>query len=352
MEQDLRKDAAQTQSPADAPGFWQRILSWDSRLSVTKGLTAVTLLTGFLGGYFQFLNSYEQKVGEQAKADMDKATDAFLEISNAFADVQTQQENLLTGSFGSLKLQASPAYIPIDSKTPGAAPDDYSKSRATLQRNGPIFARKAEIYIDWASDIDRDPAGDHTLDQDPLTATLLTKYNFDCDSEANLPQFKGAIYGGGDPGRPTEELCNDPTADGLKAYVNLCARRSDGTIDPLQKVVTVNWWSAKHHVLVMHHCFEALRGQLSTLQVPASNNGLLNDRKPEQARPQDGSEHRLQLQARRLDAFMTLTMSRLDLIRVRYRPTGFVCHVPLVRDAIGYFSNKCLPIPPAVKERA
>ncbi|EJN12067.1 hypothetical protein PMI42_04674 [Bradyrhizobium sp. YR681] len=333
------QDAARTQPPADTPSAWQRIQSWDSRLSVTKGLTAVTLLTGLLGGSFQYMSSYEQKVGEQAKADMDMATKTFLDISEAFAEVQTQQENMLPGQFGSLKAQANPAFMPVDEKTLEPF-SDYRKARASLRRNGTIFARKAEIYIDWPSDMGRDAAAEHTLDQDPLTASLLTKYNFDCEAEANQPQFKGAIYNGGDPGRPSEDLCNDPTADGLKAYVNLCARHADGTIDPLQKVVTVNWWSAKHHVLVMHHCFEALRGQSTTL---ASSSDTPN--RPETTRPPASSEQRLQLQARRLDAFMTLTMAQLDRIRVRYRPTGFVCHVPLVRGAIGYFSNQCLPIP-------
>ncbi|MGY8707983.1 hypothetical protein RAD16_19760 [Bradyrhizobium sp. 18BD] len=348
MEQDTPKDTERTQPAADAPGVWQKIQSWDSRLSVTKGLTAVTLLTGFLGGYFQYLNSYEQKVGEQAKADMQKATDTFIEISDAFAEVQMLQENILPARLGSMKAQASPAFIPVDTKTlePLA---DYWKARATLRRNGAIFARKAEIYIDWPSDIYRDAAAEHTLDQDPLTATLLTKYNFDCESEANLPQFKGEAYNGSDPGRPSEELCNDPTANGPKAYVPLCARLPDGAIDPLQKVVALNWWSAKHHVLVMNHCFEALRGQTSAL---ASSSDAPNDPKPDAKKPPLTSEQRLQLQARRLDAFMTLTMAQLDRIRVRYRPTGFVCHVPVVRDAVGYFSNECLPIQPVKNERS
>ena len=74
--------------------------------------------------------------------------------------------------------------------------------------------------------------------------------------------------------------------------------------------------------------------------------------KPDATKPPIGNEQRLQLQARRLDAFMTLTMAQLDRIRVRYRPSGFVCHVPLVRDAVGYFSNECLPIQPARSERS
>lgn len=348
MEQDLPKHTARTQASTDAPGIWQRIQSWDSRLSVTKGLTAVTLLTGFLGGYFQYLNSYEQKVGEQAKADMQKATETFIEISNAFAEVQMLQESILPERLGPTKAQASPAFIPVDTKTlePLA---EYWKARTALRRNGAIFARKAEIYIDWPSDMDRDAAAEHTLDQDPMTASLLAKYNFDCESEANLPQFRGAAYNGSDPGRPSEELCNDPTANGPKAYVALCARLPGGAVDPLHKVVVLNWWSAKHHVLVMNHCFEALRGQSSAL---ASSTDVPSDRRPDAMKPPVSNEQRLQFQARRLDAFMTPTMAQLDRIRVRYRPTGFFCHVPVVRDAIGYFGNECLPIQPTRNERS
>lgn len=349
MEQDLPKEAARAQSPAK-PGVWQRIQSWDSRLSVTKGLTAVTLLTGLVGGYLQYINSYDQKMSEQAKTDMDAATNTFMSISDAFAEVQTQQETMLRDELSSLKAQSSPAFIPVDSKTLEPF-SEYRKARNALQRNGAIFARKAEIYIDWPSDMSRDAAAEHTIDQDPLAATLLTKYNFDCDSEANLPQFRGAIYNGGDPGRPSEELCNDPTANGLKSYVELCARLPDGTIDPLQKVVAINWWSAKHHVLVMHHCFEALRGQLNPLQVPASSNDISSDRRPAKMTPREIGEHRLQLQARRLDAFMTLTMSQLERIRVRYRPTGFICHAPGLRETVGYFTNYCLPNQPGKNER-
>jgi hypothetical protein len=221
-----------------------------------------------------------------------------------------------------------------------------------LRQNGAIYARKAEIYLDWPSDLSRDPATERTLDEDPLTETLLTKYNFDCDSEANLPQFKGAIYDGSDSGRPNEELCNDPMANGPKAYVDLCARLPGGAIDPLQKVVNVNWWSAKHHVLVMHHCFEALHGQLDTAETLTPGGDQSRDRKQEVLKLQESNRHSLELQARRLDAFMTLTMAQLERIRVRYRPSGFFCHVPLARDAIGLFSNQCMPIKTAVHERS
>jgi hypothetical protein len=63
-------DLTPRQALPASPGFWTRIQAFDGRLSIAKGFTAVTLLTGFFGGYFQYLNSYEEKVSTLAKADM------------------------------------------------------------------------------------------------------------------------------------------------------------------------------------------------------------------------------------------------------------------------------------------
>ncbi|MGV7215469.1 hypothetical protein [Bradyrhizobium sp. UFLA05-112] len=345
--QDVPKETKRAQAPAKKPGLWDSIQSWDSRLSVTKGLTIVTLLTGFFGGYFQYLNSYEEKVGEQAKADMAAATSTFIEISNAFAEVQMLQESILADYAEARTAKADSAVVQVDAKAASDLASDYSKARTALRQNGLVFARKAEIYIDWPSDLSRDPAAPRALDQDPLTDTLLTEYNFDCDAEANLPHFKGAIFDGSDHGPPNEELCTDPTANGPKTYVDLCARLpGSGAVDPLRKVVNINWWSAKHHVLIMHHCFEALRGR------PGAAIDMNQSGKPALSKQQEDYKERLNTQARRIDAYMTLTMAQLERIRVKYRPSGFLCHVPLARDVIGLFSDQCTPIRTAVSERS
>ena len=83
-----------TGEPAKHPGLWKHIQAWDGKLSLAKGLTAVTLLTGFLGGYFQYLGAYEDKVREQAKTDMAAATQTFLDITNAFAEAQMLQQQI------------------------------------------------------------------------------------------------------------------------------------------------------------------------------------------------------------------------------------------------------------------
>jgi hypothetical protein len=92
MQQEVPPRPTSGQTPPDRPGLWKRIQAWDGQLSVAKGLTVVTVLTGFLGGYFQYLSSYEEKVSELAKADMESATATFVEISNAFAEAQMLQQ--------------------------------------------------------------------------------------------------------------------------------------------------------------------------------------------------------------------------------------------------------------------
>ncbi len=48
---------------------------------------------------------------------------------------------------------------------------------------------------------------------------------------------------------------------------------------------------------------------------------------------------------------MTLTMAQLDRIRCDTVPPASSVMFRVVRDAVGYFSNQCLPIPPITSER-
>lgn len=350
MQQDLQTTPRE-QPAAEPPGVLQKIQTWDSRLTVTKGLTIVTLLTGFFGGYFNYLNSYEEKVGEQAKADMTTATKTFVEISNAFAEVQMQQETMLADFAGALNERLDPGAKQMDTKAANDLFPDYIKARTALRQNSAVFAREAEIYIDWPSDQSRDPAASRTLNQDPLTETLLNDYDFDCDAPANQASFEGAIYDGAKHGPPDEKLCA-PEVIEQKTYVDMCARAvGSGAIKPAKGIVIVNWWSAKHHVLTLHYCFESMHTRLRTARIWASNNNVSEDAKQEFLKQERHLRRSLDHQAARLNAFMTLTMSQLERIRVRYRPSGFFCHVPVVRDAIGVFSNQCMPIRTAVDER-
>lgn len=344
MQQEIPPSPTSGQTPPDRPGLWKRIQTWDGQLSVAKGLTVVTVLTGFLGGYFQYLSSYEEKVSELAKADMESATATFVEISNAFAEAQMLQQLIFFDFADSLSDSADAGDKGMVTQAANDSFPNYLKARSALRQNSGVFAHRAEIYIDWASDLDRDPAAQSTLDSDPLTETLLGNYNFDCDAPANFPRFGAA----GNPTAPTSATvaCSAGNMDNGDAQrTHLCARRADtGTIDPAKPPITIDWRSAKHHLLTMHYCYEIAHTQIATARVWASKNNV-SDEKIKTFRENEATyKSSLTNQVMRLNAFMSLAMSELERIRVKYRPSGFLCHVPLVRDAISLFSPRCTPV--------
>jgi hypothetical protein len=324
-------------------GFWARIQAFDGRLSIAKGLTAVTLLTGFFGGYFQYLNSYEDKVSTLAKADMQSATSTFVEISDAFAEAQMLQQLMFFDFTAALDAGPDAGEKGMVTQAGNDLFPSYVKARTALRQNSSVFAHKAEIYIDWASDLGRDPATQQALDGDPLTETLLGTYDFDCDAPSNFPNFAGGNRAAPAPAAPR---CSGDYLDvNNPLRISLCARRPDtGEIDPNRPAITIDWQSAKHHVLVMHYCFEATHSEIHTARIWASKNEVSDDRVSKFRANQERYKASLDGEVARLNAFMTVAMSQLERIRLKYRPSGFVCHVPLVRDAIGMFSTKCTPI--------
>jgi hypothetical protein len=328
-------------------GFWNRIQVFDGRLSIAKGLTAVTLLTGFFGGYFQYLNSYEDKVSELAKADMAAATSTFVEISNAFAEAQMRQQLIFFNYAALLSAGDDAGDKGMVTQAANDSFPDYVKTRNALRQNNGVFAHKAQIYIDWPSDLGRDPAAQQTLDADPLTETLLGIYNFDCDAPGNFANFAGN-RGGQDSAAP---WCSGSNLDANDPQrISICARRPDtGEIDPSKPAITIDWQSAKHHVLIMHYCFEAAHSEIYTARVWASKNDVSEDRIDKFRANQERYKASPNNQVVRLNAFMSLVISQLERIRVKYRPSGFLCHVPLVRDAIGLFSPPCTPVRTAAR---
>jgi len=154
-----------------------------------KTISALSVVAGLLGGYFQYLNAYQQQVGEQAKTDMAAATAEFVEISNAYAEAQTLQQRIYfdfldlisdRSDFGSRKMLTSAGRATFQR---------YIKAKVELQQNSDVFARKAQIYIDWPSNPGHDAANTKAMDGDPLTESLLDSYNFECDAPANLPHY-------------------------------------------------------------------------------------------------------------------------------------------------------------------
>jgi hypothetical protein len=336
----------------------------DAKVDRAERVTARTIsvlscVAGLLGGYFQYLNAYQQQVSEQAKADMAAATAEFVEISNAYAEAQTLQQRIYSDFLDSISDKSDSGTRKMVTGAVHATFQRYIKAKVELQQNSDVFARKAQIYIDWPSNLGHNGANTKAMDGDPLTESLLDSYNFECDAPANLPRYvlqesASSADAAFPSGKSDDDVCapaNAPKETMVDAGTLICAVDGDGKIDHGKHSIAINWRSAKHHLLVMHHCFEAAHDQISTARIWASDNDVSDRRKNDFLANADKYRTSLDDQATRLDTFMNLVMSELERIQVKYRPAGPFCHVPLLREAIGVFSSRCTPLRIADSER-
>jgi hypothetical protein len=316
-----------TSSEASTSGPWANVIRVDSWYRSAASLTIVTVIVGWFGTYIQYLNAYEDKVRDQAKADMTAATDTFVDISNAFAQAQALQEIVYFNFRDAVRLyrkakqdDADTAKKHMITEAGKKAFDDYVKARTALREKSGIYARKAELYIDWASNLKHDPAAKYELNQDPLTQTLLGVYNFNCDT--NLPRFKASEA---EQIAEREDKCAKPSAT-AKQYCN-------------KGPVKIDWQSAKHHVVTMYYCFDLSHNDLEAARIWAAGSEI--DATLAKNEKADQIESNLNNQVLRLNAFMSLTMSQLETIRVKYRPSSFSCNIPLINYLI---KDRCTPV--------
>jgi hypothetical protein len=330
-------------------GIWKRIWGFDSWVHSAASLSIVTVIAGWFGTYIQYLNAYEQKVGATAQADMAAATATFLEISNVYAEAQTEQQ-LIYFNFRDASKQDGPAGDKeMATKAAQAAYPDYTKARNALRQNSNGYFRKAELYIDWASNLQRDAADTKAIDGDPLNASALGVYDFDCDARANFPHYaykndKADVTA--DDDKIKQGLCADPSQKqkqiSYKSDTVLCIYDAEKkAIDHTRPALFINWHSAKHHLLVMQYCFEHAHREIATARIWASSNAVTDQERTDFLADSAGHQASLDHEVERLDSFMSLVMSQLERIRVKYRPSSFYCSLPLISYAI---SDRCNPV--------
>jgi hypothetical protein len=308
-------------APKSTPLRW--LWKFNHGFDLVKGLSLVTVLSSLAVGYFQYLSAYQEKVGSQAREDMASATATFTEISRAFSEMQGLQQTLYSDFTRAVRERSDASEQALGTKNAHAISERYEKARIALRENIDVLTRKAEVYIDWASDMYRDAADKRNVDDDPLSQRVLRDYAFDCSDKYNFPAFGNVHASDGDAlvkEVPDDKYCAIAEKRGVDAmtrprdaFIRICAGPND------KDAKRIYWYSAKHHVLTMHYCFEAEK----------EINAQLDDL------------------AGRLGAFSSLALYQMERIRVKYRPVGFWCSVPLVRNIP---SANCFPIRTASNE--
>lgn len=312
--------APPAKSPPAKAGVWQAVkrglIRTEAELSYFKGLTWFGLVSTLLVAYFQNLSAYHNKVATLAQTDTAAATDTFTEATTNLSLALTLQQRLIQDFYAALNnnaYQDDTSYLTKDARSVNK---EYLDIYATLHKNYNLLARKAEIYLDWATDRSRAEATDISPSTDPISVTLLGEYDFDCSND--MPAFT--------PGDSVTVL-NDKN-------------------NPKNPPLRIDWYSTQHHVLTIEYCFDVTHKKMTAALEWASKSPIEATELAYMQKPDKATLFKVDrptTQVLRLNAFMSLAMSRIEQICIKYRPNGFLCSLPGVSGLLGLF-DRCTPI--------
>lgn len=282
-------------------------------------LPVLTVIGSALTGHFQYLSNYQEKVNTIATQQMAAAESIFTEVSTTFSKAIILQQTLYFDYQDAIKYETLKNETALETKNARAIYQEYYDLRTKLRQSIDLLARKMEINLDWPSDTERDAAEVKTIGSDPMNRIALGTYDFDCDGKKYMPKFDLKEFTVKVP--PPESLLKE---------------------NPEMRPLIIDWRSAKHHLLTLYFCFNRTHGNIEVVREWASNSSISNAAKEKFSRYDIKSE--LDDIAIRLNAFMTLTMRDIEVIRVKFRPRGWYCHVPIVREIVDASGKICMPI--------
>jgi hypothetical protein len=290
--------------PLSKRSIWQ---SWKTNIGTDiKNISFAGLLVTVIVAYFQNLSTYQDKVAALAKDDMQAATTTFSDASMKLSEALSLQQRLNWDFYDAMPNQVykdDNAYLTKDSRDTYKS---YAAAYTALHEDYNLLARKAEIYLDWASDRSRDPAVNTAITADPINLSMLGAFDFDCEKQM--------------PDRALSRI----------------------TINKGSKELQVDWNSAKHNVLTIEYCFEVTHRRMTAALQWASASPITKAEMDYMTNEKElFFDTRPTKQILRLNAFMSLAMSEIEQIRVKYRPTGFYCNLPGLRELLG---ARCTPV--------
>jgi hypothetical protein len=309
-------DAAASKPKSRWQRFKSAIVRTENELAFLKGLSIVSIVGTLIAAYFQNLSAYQDKVTIQAKDDLAAATQAFTEASTGLSTAIMVQDQLFYDFAHAHRQGALSDANALTTKHAADLYISYGEAVAALRQNTDLLARKMEIYLDCASDPAHDPATT-SIGTDPITTSLLGAVGFDCDDD--MPSFD-------------------------KGKTRITKSANGATL-------AVDWYSAKHHLFTIAYCFDVTQKAWMEMVRKWASQSTLDQGDIDRffapgGVPGNSLSTAQQLQLRldhevvRLNAFMSRAMSEIEQIRVKYRPNGYFCSVPVVGTTISFVSRK------------
>jgi hypothetical protein len=324
--------------PTNRAGSHSHVGRLFSFISYLIGLPVITLLGSLVVGYYQYLNASQEKIRAQAETEMQMATKAVMDISRTFAEVQTLQRAMFRDFVSALDDNTGVEEQALATRHAKNVWENYEANGLALLQAGDMMARNAEIYVDWATEPGRKLVDARRRpNSDPLTSTLLKTYDFDCDNI--LPAFVPAP--GNTRRRNPPSTCSvdaEQYSEPEEFIYDICPRRKDVQLP----AVRIHWFSAKHQVMTMHYCFDALHQRLAKVRAWASQGEPTPAIKLVARTEREQLSKDLDTQASRLDAFTGLALNQIETVRVKYSQVSFPCL--LLSFTAMKVDDACIPV--------
>jgi hypothetical protein len=268
----------------------------DHPFRLAANLTLLSIVGAIVGSYVQYNSWRHEKNLTRYREELSNAVANFSEISGALSAAMNLQESLYytyknaLGHYGAVDNDKKIFLRRNAQKIYG----DYYTARTALRNNIDVLAGKAELFIDRPLQPDNQRI--NASSEEPLLASdrdSLRNRKFDC--ERDMP----------------------------------VSVRSSAPVAP----AAIDWRRTKDHVTTLYYCLEEIHSALFPVRVwaeagspkqenvesPNDNAGLATEKMKK-------IENRLTLQIRRLNAFISLSTSNIEIIRLRDRPKPFLYH--------------------------
>lgn len=273
-------------------GFLVRILAVDESLDFAKRLTMVSIVLAVAGSYFQYSSWREEQGLALYKEDLNRATEAFSEVSAAIATSMTYQQILFFTYRDAMELEEESEYYKYLYEYSREIYGKYVQSRLSFREKVDVLARRAEIYIDW-------PILLHSPSELLHRRDLINKSNLD------MARFSCAL---------TEGDLALIKRGGLFRYGD----------------VEVDYSRTQHNIVALYHCFNIIHFNMLPIRIWAAGKASRRDMKANSAselteESANSIRSSLDSQIDRFEAFISLAMKRIEQIRMRNRSGGFVC---------------------------
>lgn len=299
-----RAPAADATDDGSAAGGWQGLVAQlDGPLKYVRSLSLFSVVAVIGMAFFQFNQWSIEKTLDRAKTDYDLATQTFDDVVKTLANAQKLQEILFFTYRGAAG--APPERAPFYVHQAQAVYKDYTTARMELRTGMDRLIYRAQLHIDWASDLDADQTlSSNRYRFDPISETGLDAAHFDCADPRSVPNYD---------------------------------RFADLTAITVGDMV-VDWRSVKHQLVVFYHCFDAIHDLLFPVRVWASGDAPESPRPlPTQADAGALSVRVLPImdkQVLRLNGISMLALTRIEQIRRLNALPSFLDYYLRNRDRI------------------